>query len=491
MKKMLQARDLSDLARNNQTCMFAHTMDVVVMTIFCLLQAQAGLVSWGYILVILILGFTPIIAERIAWNKDKEHPLIKHSVAIGFAIFYSFAVFTSTNLLVFLFVVPMILVISVYNDTRYSLIINVGVILESLFMVIVGSKTGKFGYISRDHAIIQVVFLILIGWYSYITSRTLNDNAGQKLAHISEAQDETTRLLSNISELSEKTRAGIEDIHEDLARLSSASDSTRAAMQNVSSGALDTAKAVQEQLLQTEAIQSQVETANSAAIRITEDMQQTLEVLEKGSSEVGVLVQKVDVSVQNGADVADKLQTLDKYIEEMQSIVGIISEIASQTAMLSLNASIEAARAGEAGRGFAVVASEISKMATQTNDATTHITGLIENVSASINGVVEVIYQMISSINDEKKATENTAESFAMIQEHTISIRDNITGLAENITGLKHSNEAIVSSIQTISAISDELSNHAKETMSEEQESAYVLEGISDKMSVLVELTRQ
>ena len=71
-------------------------------------------------------------------------------------------------------------------------------------------------------------------------------------------------------------------------------------------------------------------------------------------------------------------------MQEMHSIVEIISKIANQTSLLALNASIEAARAGEAGRGFSVVATEISGMATQTKDATGNIAELIQNVSGAI-----------------------------------------------------------------------------------------------------------
>lgn len=489
MKTRIKPRNLSDLARNNQTAMFAHTVDVSVMAIFCLLQALIGLQTWGYILIIALLGFVPVIAERIAWNKNKETGFIKHSVAIGFAIFYTFTVFTADNLLVFVFVVPMILVISVYNDTRYSLIINFGVVFENLLLAILGSQTGKFGFISSDHSIIQIVFIILVGLYSFFTSRTLNDNMEQKLESISKSQDETARLLANISDVAQKTENGIDDIYADLAILSQLSDSTKEAMQNVSSGVANTADAVQQQLTQTKAIQLQVDTANDAALHITENMQKTLDVLTTGSSEVALLVEKVEVSVKNGADVAEKLKTLDQYIEEMQSIVGIISGIASQTGLLSLNATIEAARAGEAGRGFAVVASEISAMATQTNDATSHITNLIQNVSVSITEVVNVIYQMISSINEEKQSTVTTASSFETIQTHTLSIRDNITNLAANISELKNANEGIVSSIQTISDISEELSAHADETLHAEEESSATLDRISDKMQMLIELS--
>lgn len=82
----------------------------------------------------------------------------------------------------------------------------------------------------------------------------------------------------------------------------------------------------------------------------------------------------------------------------MNSIVEIISNIASQTSLLALNASIEAARAGEAGRGFSVVASEISTMANQTTDATQEITDLIGNVSSAVTSVVEVVKDMIAAI---------------------------------------------------------------------------------------------
>ena len=114
------------------------------------------------------------------------------------------------------------------------------------------------------------------------------------------------------------------------------------------------------------------------------------------------LVGEVEVSVRNSANAADKLETLNQYISEMNTIVELINGVTSQTSLLALNASIEAARAGEAGKGFAVVASEISELATQTKSATTNITQLIGNVSGSITEVVTVIREMIDGINDEK-----------------------------------------------------------------------------------------
>lgn len=484
----MKQKTLSDKARNNKTAMLTHGISVAIMTIFCVLQSASGLQAWGYSLLVAILGFVPVIADYIFWCKDKETNIIKHIVAIGFAIFYTYTLFTSFNNMVFAFVIPMILVISIYNDARYSLIINAGTVIESFLIVIIGAKTGKFGYNGFDSAIIQVVVMILVCIYSLITTKTLDENTKQKLQNITDAQNKTELVLNNLSELSQKMKDGIEDIYHDIAKLSQSTTVTKEAMQQVSTGSTDTAEAVQNQLIQTEAIQDKVNTVNDAATHITVNMQQTLTVLENGNHDVEILVQKVEASVQNGAEVAEKLKTLDKYISEMNSIVELISGITSQTGLLALNASIEAARAGEAGRGFSVVATEISKMASQTNDATVHITELITNVSSAINEVVDVIYQMISGINEEKQSTANTAESFNIIQTNTVSIRDNIDSLAKNIIELKNANHVIVDSIQTISAISEEVSAHANETMNSEEENSEILNGIERKMQALINL---
>lgn len=479
---------LSDIARNNKTAMKAHLVDVIVMTTFCVLQTFSGLQTWLYVLIVAILGFVPIAAEYYFFQRDNETVLIKHLVAIGFAVFYTFTLFTATNQLVFVFVIPMILVISIYNDTKYTLIINSGVILESLLIVIIGSSTGKFGFLGLDYGIIQVVIMILIGIYSFSTAKTLNLNTEQKVANITEAQNQTELVLNDLSQLSEKMKISIADIYTELEKLNASSRATRDAMQQVSNGAADTAQAVSNQLLQTEAIQKRVDLVDTATSHITYNMQQTLTVLDTGNQDVEQLVGQVDISVQNGADVAEKLKTLDQYMKEMNSIVELISGIAGQTGLLALNASIEAARAGDAGRGFAVVASEISSMATQTNDATTHITNLIHNVSSAISEVVSVIYQMIDGINEEKQSTENTVGSFDSIQTNTYSIRDNVDSLAAHIADLKDANRVIADSIQTISAISEEVSAHASETMSAEEANEEILERIDQKMQELMAL---
>lgn len=301
----------SDLERNNKTCMYAHLIDSSIMTLFCILQALSGLQTWGYIIIFAVLGFGPVIAEFFFWNKSHETPAIQHLVAIGFAVFYSFAIFTATNGLVFLFVIPMILIISVYNDAKYSLIINTGTVIESLIITIMGAQTGKFGYSGQDNAVIQVVIMIMVGIYSYFTSQTLNINMAQKIQHAEESQSQSEKLLANLSELSDHVNQKINSIHQELDKLSTAAQTTQHAMQEVSSGAAEATNAVMEQGSQTQEIQDKIVIVNDVTQQIDANMKHTLDIVTEGSSSMQLLASQVDTSVQNSVDAASKLETLN------------------------------------------------------------------------------------------------------------------------------------------------------------------------------------
>ena len=463
----MNGTQISDTQRNNRTALTGHTIEALIVVVFYACRFIRGERSLGYFLVITALALIPVILGQFFFFKDRETGMIKHTVGIGFAITYSFMVLTTEEANIYVLVIPMILLVSVFNDVKFSVQINIGTVILSLIMTIGGAFTGKFGYQGSDEAIVQVTAMILVAVYSIYAAQTSNANNQQKMENIKEAQSKTELLLSDISNMSQQMQSGMEDIYGKVENLNSASKLTKDAMSEVGSGTTETANAVQTQ------------------------MQQTLQVLESAGKDMDVLVSQVDHSVEKGDSVAGQLETLDKYIEEMHSIVELISGITSQTSLLALNASIEAARAGEAGRGFSVVATEISGMATQTKEATVHITELIENISNAISEVVSVVREMIGAINEEKQSTENTANNFSDIQSNTLDIQSNMEQLNSNIEELKTANEQIVHSIETISAISEEVSAHANETMSAQEDNSDVLNKITDRMQQLIELTKQ
>lgn len=94
----------------------------------------------------------------------------------------------------------------------------------------------------------------------------------------------------------------------------------------------------------------------------------------------------------------------------------LISEIADQTNLLSLNASIEAARAGEAGRGFAVVAEEIGSLATQSADTAHEINDIIGELTENSEKSMGIMVQMNDASKQQVEALNHTSEMFLDMQ---------------------------------------------------------------------------
>lgn len=129
-------------------------------------------------------------------------------------------------------------------------------------------------------------------------------------------------------------------------------------------------------------------------------------------------------------------------------------------------------------------------MAIKTKEATANITGLISNVSTAIREVVQVVYNMIGGIHDSKVSTEQTVESFAVIQESSGEIGDSINRLYGSVEELKNANKVIVDSIQTISGISEEVTARAGETMEAESRNMEALRDIKEQMQRLLSITK-
>ncbi len=408
---MVETKEISELTRSNRIAMLSHISTVTVMVFFMIWESVRGQLSPVYMTIATVVGVIPLIGEVICWKSNTEHAMIKHLVSYGFSLFYTICLFTSPTNLIYVFVIPMIFVVTIYSDTRYLLLINTGTILESIIVVVIGATKGGFGYHGIEAAVVQIVVMIMVGANSVLTTKVIRENTRKRFTEVAVAVEE-----------------------------------------------------------------------------IGNSMTLTLKALAEGKQDIEHLASEVEASVDNGTEVTEKLENLNQYMDEMNSIVELIGGITNQTSLLALNASIEAARAGEAGRGFSVVATEISGMATRTKEATVHITELISNVSNAIMEVVGVVSNMIDGINEEKTGASNAEESFESIEDSTRAIQKNADTLSRSISELQNANKEIIDSIQTISAISQQVSAHAGETMQAEEENLNVMQDVSAIMQKLATL---
>ncbi len=180
---------------------------------------------------------------------------------------------------------------------------------------------------------------------------------------------------------------------------------------------------------------------------------------ERGT-EVTKIVQELSHASDRTSDafvkISDQIHKTNASVVKIQEVVNLIAEIASQTNLLSLNASIEAARAGEAGRGFAVVASEIQKLAEQTNSSAKIIDDIILSLSKESLQTVQSINEVTNIVLSQKKQLDETKEKFGIVEEGIKSTTDNMNTVLEQAVVCGNAGSQVVNLMTNLSAIAEE-----------------------------------
>lgn len=255
-------------------------------------------------------------------------------------------------------------------------------------------------------------------------------NFRQQYESISKLKHELSDTLTQINEASEQVASG--------------SGQLAGGAQALAEGATDQAGAVEELTATVESVSGIAESSAESA---------------SGAYQmVRTAVEQADQSREELQALTNAMERISSTSQEIQNIIGSIEEIASQTNLLSLNASIEAARAGEAGKGFAVVADQIGKLAGDSAQAAVNTRDLIEKSLQEIeNGnqitemTVAALNKILESMNDFANAAKGASESSTEQADMLKQIEQGI----EQISSVVQSNSAAA---EETSATSQELS---------------------------------
>lgn len=482
---------LSEKAYVNWVALLCHTGIDSVLGLAYLLEMMKGDRSLGYICIFEILCFGPVLVEWLLYKKDRESKYIMYMIGVFYGILYTFSLFTANSGFNFVYIVPLLMVITLYSNVRFGIVLSGGSILINI--IDIAHKAMTVGYSSDQIADIEIrmACLLLMAVYSAISSGCLNKLNRHKLANLNTEKEKSNQMLSDTLQLAEHISQGIEKVTDKMEHLDQSVLQIQDSMKEVTQGSTETADSVQHQLIRTEEIQNHIAKVKTTAEDIDRGVDDAAVMIEDGQKNIDAMAEQVQKSMAANDTVLSKMQDLYAQTEKMNTIIEMITGITNQTSLLSLNASIEAARAGEAGRGFAVVAGEISSLANQTKSATVSITELIQNINAELKEVSEAIDQVTGSNKSHAVTAKKVLGSFEKIAEMTENISHQTSAMKETVTELETANADIVENIQTISAITEEVSAHSSETYNACEENSNMVSEVTSIVEGLHEETKK
>jgi methyl-accepting chemotaxis protein len=229
----------------------------------------------------------------------------------------------------------------------------------------------------------------------------------------------------------------------------------------------------------------QIQQVNERLQLLSGNNESTKELVEEVFHDLKNSGGRIDRAQEGMLELTEQMQSVSEIFEEffmlfneMQNqynsignFASIITSIASQTSMLSLNASIEAARVGEAGRGFAVVANEIKKLSLDTQDS-------VIDIMDSLKRMTTVIKKLNSKSSDGKKAVADTTQMISGSQE---LLHDIIQAEAVVNQRMQHVRTSQEENTENIKAVSENLTNVVEQSKKENQDLETLIYSVQKK----------
>ncbi len=300
--------------------------------------------------------------------------------------------------------------------------------------------------------------------------------------------EENTKAVSRGDEIGDISRA-TREVVEQLTNIIGDIADTSSRMQEFAVKYVDSFKAIDENISNMEAAAGEIakgatsqametQTANEGVINIglaIDEISGSVESLDKSTETMRDYNKTVYGTIKQLASISQKTKESVRSVYEqtyatnesannIRSATDMITDIASQTNLLSLNASIEAARAGEMGKGFAVVADEIRTLSEQSRTSAEEIVRIIQTLISNSDLSVQTMGDLSHIIEEQGKMLEQTEQVFDALNHEVNGVADAVANIAGEIKALNDVKMSVTEVVESLAALSEENAASAQET---------------------------
>lgn len=364
-------------------------------------------------------------------------------------------------------------------------------------------------------AAIVVVFIFIrkiVAPLSYATNaveelaaldfRVKNEQQERRFAGL---KDEVGNIMRAVLKLRGELTAVVTELKNQSGNLFEQSDSLSKSASDTMNNMKDTDRAVDEMANGATMLAQETQSASENVIEIgnmidkvndnTEELAKDADNMkELGENAENILRQLIagqKEMVTHIGVVNDKTHEANKAAGKISEVVNLITEIASQTNLLSLNASIEAARAGEAGRGFAVVAENIKQLAEQTTSSAADIQDIIHDFEQKSDETVEKTEAVNNIVNKQSEDMKQTADILNQVITGITGLIDKIDSIAVSVANMDKSKENVVDVIGNLSSVSQENAASTEETSASTTMAMETVKKIADEAVNLKDIAQE
>ncbi|UFU00381.1 methyl-accepting chemotaxis protein [Radiobacillus kanasensis] len=286
------------------------------------------------------------------------------------------------------------------------------------------------------------------------------DELQQLMNNINEMLNSFSLTLNKLSDVVQHTTVSSTQLSTIATNSVIASENTANSAEQITKGAQVQYEGSEQSATAMEEMAVGITRIADSSVSVSERAHQVRNQVQLGDRDVKGAIHQI-MRVQEVVEKSAKqVQALESKSLEVNKIVGYISEIASQTNLLSLNAAIEAARAGEHGKGFAVVAGEVKKLAEQTTKATSNISSILRDIQESTTNTSDSISDGLQEVRKSVNSIESVGNVFG-------SIVLEVEGVSSQIEEVSASTEQLSASTEEVSASMNEIVEISKSSLDE------------------------